>query len=420
VRILFLNDLWDPRIGSSIRQMYQEAARLRELGHATAVVSTTADPAEVGRCEIEGCEVRRLLSSYPLRFRAWVSISNGRVLEPLRAILREWRPDVVHSQLVHTHLSYAALTEARRAGAGVVFTAHDSMTYCYQKLSCFHGGEQHDWQLEDYRAYWQKCIPCQRLRFRPGRNRAIRRVLARDVDRFTVVSNELGKAIRMNGIRVDRTIHNALSLRKSLPGPAQVSAFRERFGLDEKLVVAMGGRLHELKGVHQLFEMMALLRSDFPHLRLLVMGREGAFQGFVPLARELGVEDLVVPTGWLEGEDLACAYAAVDVVVSPSTCFETFGMTSLEAMEFEKPVVTTSFGGCPEVVADGETGFVANPFHVAEFAEAIARLLRDPNLRRRLGTAGRRRLEAEFGVERLTDEFLAEYELARGAAQARA
>lgn len=419
MRILFLNDLWDPRIGSSIRQMYQEAARLRELGHEAAVVSTTPDPALVGKVEVEGCDVWRLHSDYPARFRAWVALRNRRTVEPLRAILAEWKPDVVHSHLIHSHLSYGALTEARRAGAGVVFTAHDSMTYCYQKLSCFHGGAAQGFEGKDYRAYWQKCIPCQRLRFRPGRNRAIRGVLERDVDRFTVVSDELGVAIRANGIRVDRTIRNALRLQAELPGPDAVAAFRARFGLEGKQVVAMGGRLHELKGVNQLFEMIALLRAEFPDLRLMVMGREEAYRGFEPRARELGIADLVVPTGWLEGEDLACAYAALDVAVSPSTCFETFGMTSLEAAEFEKPVVTTSFGGCPEVVVDGETGFVANPFHVETFAARIADLLRDPALRARLGAEGRRRLEAEFTVERLTDEFLEEYERALDLARSR-
>jgi glycosyltransferase involved in cell wall biosynthesis len=79
-------------------------------------------------------------------------------------------------------------------------------------------------------------------------------------------------------------------------------------------------------------------------------------------------------------------------------------------------VVVTSFGGCPEVVQGGG-GFVANPFHVEEFAEAIARLLRDPELRAETGRAGRARVESYFTIERLTDEFLEEYELARAAAQ---
>jgi len=127
-----------------------------------------------------------------------------------------------------------------------------------------------------------------------------------------------------------------------------------------------------------------------------------------------------VPTGWLDGRELACAIASLDAMVSPSICFETFGMLNLEAMEHRKPVVTTSFGGCPEVVRHGETGLVANPYDVPAFAEAIAGLLRDPELARRMGEAGYRRLVERFGIPRLTNEFLEEYRVALEMARARA
>ncbi|MCC7014075.1 MAG: glycosyltransferase family 4 protein [Planctomycetes bacterium] len=420
MRILFLNDLWDPRIGSSVRQMYSQSELLRADGHETVIVSTTPERALVGRATVEGCQVVRLHSDYPLRFRAWKSLRNRTLLGALRAFYAEWKPDVVHSHLIHTHLSYAALTEARAAGAGVVFTAHDSMTYCYQKLDCFHGGAAHDYELRDYRAQWQKCLPCQRFRYRPGRNAAIAAVLARDVDRFTVVSDELGNAVRANGIRVDRTIHNALRLQQDLPSAQAVAAFRAKFKLEGKRLIALGGRLHVLKGVVQLFQMLSVLRDEFPELRLLVLGKEDVYRReFEAAAQALDVDDLVVPTGWLDGAELAAAYAALDVMVSPSICLETFGLINLEAMEHSKPVVATTYGGCKEVVQDQVTGLVANPFHVREFAERIATLLRDHELRAKFGAAGRRRLEEHFTMHRLHREFLEEYELAREAAQRR-
>ncbi|MCZ6598266.1 MAG: glycosyltransferase family 4 protein [Planctomycetota bacterium] len=414
MRVLFLNELFDPRIGSSIRQMYRQAERLRDLGHETALVTCTQDPSEVdedGRGEIEGLRTFKLWSDYPVRFRGWVSLDNARVRAPVRRILASWVPDVVHSQLIHTHLSYASLTAAREAGAGVVFTAHDVMTFCYQKLTCFHGGEEQGGELRDYRAYWQKCIPCQRLRFRPGRNRAIRRVLERDVHRFTVVSDELGRVISANGIRVDRTIHNAIRPQTGHPSKDAVRAFREGLGLADRRVITIGGRLHEQKGVVQLLRMLARLAPEFPDLVLLVMGHRDVYdREFAAAARELGVADRVVPTGWLDGEELQCAYAATDVFVTPSICFDTFGLVNLEAMEHRKPVVATVFGGSPEVVADGVTGYVENPFDVEAYAGRIRALLADPALAGRLGEAGYLRMQKHFTVERLTDEFLEEYQ----------
>ena len=102
MRILYLIDLWDPRIGSSVRQMYQLAGRLRELGHETSVVSTTPDRSRTGWTQAEGTDVYRIHSDYPPRFRAWVALRHRSVLAQLRPVLEELSPDVVHSYLHFT------------------------------------------------------------------------------------------------------------------------------------------------------------------------------------------------------------------------------------------------------------------------------------------------------------------------------
>jgi glycosyltransferase involved in cell wall biosynthesis len=415
VNVLFLCEIPDPGVGSSVRQMYGLARELRARGHRTAVVATVRDPGDATPTVIDGTTVFRIHSDYPLRWRGWVSLRNRAIERPLAAVLGEFRPDVVHAHLVHTHLGYHSLTMARRAGAGVVFTSHDAMTFCYQKLTCFHGGEAHGGQLDDVVARSSKCVPCQRLRFRPGRNRRIREVLERDVDRVTVVSDELGRVMRANGLPVHRTVHNALEF-GAPPAPEAVEAFRARHGLDGKRVLAIGGRLHEQKGVGKLLEMLALLRPEFPDVRLVVMGRREIYDDeFRPRAASLGVEDLVVPTGWLGPDELPLAYAAADVFVTPSLCFDTFGIVNLEAMEQGRPVVATTFGGSREVVEDGVSGFIENPFDVAAYAERIAALLRDEGLRDRMGAAGRAALVERFSMSRLADEFLEEYRVASGA-----
>ncbi|MBL8862863.1 MAG: glycosyltransferase family 4 protein [Planctomycetes bacterium] len=413
MRVLFLSDLHDPRIGSSVRQIHQLAAHLRAHGHATELATAVTERELVGLLDVDGLRVHRLFDDSSPRWRGWTSVAARAIHDDLERVLAGFRPDVVHAHLLHAHLGYESLTRARRAGAGVVFTAHDVMTFCYQKLTCFHGGPERGGTERDYPAYWQKCIPCQRLRWNPWRNAAIRRVLARDVQRFTVVSDELGAAIRANGIRVDRTLHNAVRLQARLPSADDVAAFRARFGLSGARVLTIGGRLHEQKGVGQLLAMLARLAPRYPDLRLLVLGRREVYEReFEPRARSLAVAERVVATGWLDGDELQAAYAATDVFVTPSICFDTFGLVNLEAMEHAKPVVATCFGGSPEVVRDGETGFVANPFDLEGFAGAIARLLDDPQARRRMGAAGRERLVAHFTIPRLAAECLEEYELA--------
>lgn len=410
MRILFLNDLEDERIGSSVRLVHQLAAHYRRQGHETALATAVQDPAQAGEADVRGLKVYRLYSEYNPRWRSWVSLDNPRVRAPFQAVLRNFRPEVVHSHLVHAHLSYAALTASRAAGAGVVFTAHDVMSFCHQKLTCFHGGEAAGGVLRDYQARPSKCFPCQRLRWNPFRNRAIRRVLERDVHRLTVVSDELGKALEANQLRVHRTVHNALEPRAHLPTPAEVHGFKLARGLADCRLIAIGGRLHEQKGVLQLLRMLRLLAPRFPTLRLLVMGKREVYdREFAQQAYSLGVAHLVVPTGWLEGPELQQALAAVDVFVTPSICFDTFGMVNLEAMEHAKPVVATVYGGSPEVVLDGETGFVRNPFHIEDFAAAVGRLLEDPALARAMGLAGRERLLKHFLLPRMAAEYAEEY-----------
>jgi glycosyltransferase involved in cell wall biosynthesis len=413
MRVLFLNDLWDQRIGSSVRQMYQHAEELRARGHEVLCFSTTPDPKLVGKAEELGIPLIRVHSDYNPRWRAWVGLNNAKVVQELKRVLAEFRPDIVHTHLIHTHISYAALTAAKAAGARVVFTAHDVMTFCYQKLTCFHGGEAARGELRDYAANWRKCIPCKRLRYRPGRNGLIRKVLERDVDRLTVVSDELGDVLRANGLPVHRRVHNAIRLQDELPAPEAVAAFRAARGLGQDPVIAIGGRLHEQKGVGQLFHMLKILLPEFPALKVMVMGKRDVYdREFAAQATELGVDHAIVPTGWLDGEELQCAYSAVDVFVTPSICFDTFGLVNLEAMEHSRPVVATTFGGSQEVVQHGLTGAIANPFDVPGFAEEIAKLLRDPARAQAMGQAGRKRLENHFTIPRLADEFMAEYEAA--------
>lgn len=414
MRVLHLIDLHDPGIGSSIRQTYQMARRQAAEGVETEFASAVQDPAAAGTTEILGFKVHRFLSRYPVRFRPAVSLKNRRVLGPLRELLARFRPDVVHAQLIHSHLSYASLALAKESGATVVFTAHDVMTFCYQKLTCFHGGEEHGGSLRDYRAYWQKCIPCQRLRFLPMRNTIIRRVLDASVDVRLCVSDELRRALEANDLTGFRTVHNAIEVDERPVDPRGVAELRRRFGLGDDPVVAISGRVHEQKGHLQLVKALARVVQSVPRARLLVLGKRADFDAYVKgLAQSLGVLDRIVVTDWLAGEELRHAYAAADVVATPSICLDTFGLVNLEAMNFRKPVVGTAFGGTPEVVEHGVTGYVENPFDVDAFAGRLAELLGSPARRAQMGEAGFRRLQERFRMERLAAEVLAIY---RGAA----
>lgn len=124
--------------------------------------------------------------------------------------------------------------------------------------------------------------------------------------------------------------------------------------------------------------------------------------------RELGLGDDVVFTGELA--DTRPAYAAMDIFVLPSAQPEPFGGVVMEAMCMGLPVIATNIGGSVEQVADGETGFLIPAGDVGALADKLELLLRDADLRKRFGEAGRRRVAERFTLEGMVEKITRVYE----------
>ncbi|MGB9879805.1 MAG: glycosyltransferase family 4 protein, partial [Anaerolineae bacterium] len=118
------------------------------------------------------------------------------------------------------------------------------------------------------------------------------------------------------------------------------------------------------------------------------------------LATNLGIAERVVFTGHLA--DVRPALAAMDVFVHPGDP-EPFGLVNIEAMAMGKPVVAFAHGALPEIVLDRDTGLLVPPEDEAALAEAVITLLQDRALRKRMGEAGRARVEAQFTAQRMVE-----------------
>jgi glycosyltransferase involved in cell wall biosynthesis len=122
---------------------------------------------------------------------------------------------------------------------------------------------------------------------------------------------------------------------------------------------------------------LALLAGRFPH-KLVIAGRPSInSQGDLGLIERLGLGDRVQITGWLAQDELPVLYSLADAFVFPSL-YEGFGIPLLEAMACGCPVVTSTAGACPEVV--GKAGLQVDPYSPQAIADAIARVLTDPEL----------------------------------------
>lgn len=148
------------------------------------------------------------------------------------------------------------------------------------------------------------------------------------------------------------------------------------------------------KGARYLIEAAALLRDRGVDFHVTFVDRPNA--ELAPrMVRDLGLQDRVTFTGRLATEDLVRTHNEAAVMVSPSL-YEGFGLPAAEAQACGTPVVATTAGAFPEIIIDGETGLLVPPADARALADAIARLLADPERRASMGAAGARRIEQHF------------------------
>ncbi|MER3398373.1 MAG: glycosyl transferase family 1 [Chloroflexota bacterium] len=186
--------------------------------------------------------------------------------------------------------------------------------------------------------------------------------------------------------------------------PERVAAWRAKLG---KPLVLFVGRFRYYKGLDYLVEALRLV----PEARLALVGDGPEGPRLRRLVADYGLGSRVAFLGVLPDEELPAVYRAADVYVLPATeRSEAFGISLLEAMAAGLPVVTTELGtGTSYVNRHGETGLIVPPRNPGALAAALAGLLADPERRRALGVAGRRRVEAEFTLDRMVGEVLRVY-----------
>jgi len=398
MRILVVNDELNHHT-SVPKLVHQLARHLHARRHDVTVLGTVRNLRDEGERNDAGVRVITIRSDYRPRFRAWRGVYNPQTVPKFRAILARLKPDVVHFHNVHTHLSFACLHLARRAGARVFLTAHDVMLFWDGKLVCFDETTTRDDVRRgtvDYRYRWWRAVRAHRLRYLPFRNALVRRRVATDVEQLVSVSDVLGQALTANGYCQPTTIHNGTARDGWRSAPGDVDRFKRRFGLDGSQVVLSGGRLSYLKGMDHLLRAVAGLSHEWVKLVIVGRGSDAYERHLRALAERLGIATQVVFAGWLDLGELASAFACAAVCVNPSLCFETLSMFNLEAMMAERPVVSTFFGGPAETIVEGESGLFVNPYDTAALTERIGAVLSNDTTACEMGARGRARALERF------------------------
>jgi glycosyltransferase involved in cell wall biosynthesis len=154
------------------------------------------------------------------------------------------------------------------------------------------------------------------------------------------------------------------------------------------LVAGTVRQLWPIYGLDRLLE--AFARLPDPDTRLVLIGEGGERDALARKAVGLGVAARVDLAGWVPHDRLPSALRELDVFVMPSLVPEAFGVAAVEAAATGLPVIASATGGLPEVVVDGETGYLVPPGDIGALVERMEYLAADPDLRARMGAAGRR------------------------------
>ena len=360
MKILFLSTSMG--LGGADQQLLSGAQVLRTRGHDIRIVSLTP----LGPMGLEARSQGFATESLEMRR----GVPDPRGLARLVRQVRAWKPDVVHSHMVHANLMARALRVLVPVPV-VVSTIHN----------IYEGGP-----------LWM----------------AAYRLTNRLVDHMTIISEAAAErfigerivpkdmlTVVPNGVDTDRLKNVPAGSREAVRSAAGVA--------DGEFVWLAVGRFEIAKDYPNMLHAFARVRGSRPDAVLLLVGRGALQEETEGLVRQLGLEGAVRFLG--VRNDIPEVMSAGDGYVM-SSAWEGMPMVLLEAAAAGLPIVATRVGGNHEVVRDGDTGFLVPPRDAEALGRAMVRLMAVPGTdRRAMGERGREHVRANYGLNRVAERW---------------
>lgn len=385
--------------GGAVRSARTLAHGLAARGDTVVVVATHREP-RMGVMHEEGVTVYSFLpwNLYWVGDKdaqpAWkkipwqlIDVWSPHAYQVARGILRRERPDIVHVNKLRG-LSPSVWAAARAEGIPVVHTCRD-----YELFSPEGTLESRVGAWAEKGAWFMRPYAILRARF----SRVVAAAAA--PSRYTLDAH-LKRGFFPRA--VSRVIPNSHGMTL-----AQLTLLRgeaRQPGGDETRLLYLG-RLETAKGVDLLCAAFAERAARYPNLRLDVAGW-GTLEP--ALRRQYGGHPQIAFHGPVFGEDKARLLAGCDAVAVPSVWPEVFGNVVAEAYAYGKPVIAADSGGLPELVAEGETGWLVPPGDAVALGDAMERLSMDPSGARRMGAACFDAAQ-RYAVESVVAEYVSLY-----------
>ncbi len=196
-------------------------------------------------------------------------------------------------------------------------------------------------------------------------------------------------------------IHNGIDLAAFDAAARAGSPFWDR-SWENGILLGTAGSLNPRKGHADLLHALARVLKVRPDVRLVIVGEGRERARLEALADRLGIRSKVLLAGFQM--DVATLMQHLTFYVHPSR-HEPFGISLIEAMGARKAIVASAVGGIPDIVVDGQTGLLVPPSDPESLAEAILRLIREPEAAQRMGERGRARVEECFTISTVVDRY---------------
>ena len=175
------------------------------------------------------------------------------------------------------------------------------------------------------------------------------------------------------------------------------------------------GRLIDWKGVDILIQAIHLVKKRIPDVLLIIVGEGPDRQKYEKLTIQLHLEDTILFKGRISDDELNLSYFKADLFILPSNeikgiVMEGLGVVLLEAMASGTPVIGSNTGGIPDIIEDGVNGLLVTPGDPQALADAIIRILENPDLADRFRKAGLETVRERFSWDVITDQFVEVYQ----------
>ena len=387
MKILMLTWEYPPRIvGGIARVVHDLSKRLIKDGHEVTVV-TYRDNADVPEYENDkGVNVYRVdnYMIHPNNFIDWIMQLNFNMLSKATEIInKEGGFDVIHA---HDWLvTYAAKSLKNAYDIPIVATIHATEA---GRNSGIHDETQR--YIND--TEW---------------------LLTYEATEVIVNSNYMKNEIqRLFGLPFDKinVIPNGINL-SNFTGIERDYDFRRQYAMDNEKIILYVGRLVYEKGVQHLIAAMPKILSNYNDAKLIIAGRGGMMDELRAEASNLGLNDKIYFTGYLNSKQVQKMYKCADVAVYPST-YEPFGIVALEAMLAGVPTVVSDVGGLDEIVTHGVDGMKSYAGNANSIADSVTALLYDHQLATNVSKKAKQKVKDQFNWEKIAQDTHFTYEKA--------